>query len=263
MSNMIKDQFIKELEQVLQSHIPSVGLAHLYHNGSLDTWLPELSKLKGCPQNPVFHPEGDVWNHTMLVVDEGAKVKRHAKDPRHFMYACLLHDIGKPDTTVKDKNNRLRSNDHDTVGATLSEAIINRLLDNTDLAAYVSTLTKYHMRAHKLLEMKDYKVRKMMLDVDMHELLLLNACDISGHDLTDTTPIRLREINAKRQRIADLSVGDFGQIKPYINQSDVIAKGVSSQSAIKTLVDEAFDLQLQGCDRDAIDHVLTKRLTKS
>lgn len=261
-SHLSQERIVGELDKALLSDKPSIALEYMHDMGILDELIPELSDLKGCPQNPVFHPEGDVWNHTMLVVDEGAKVKDQSKNPRHFMYACLLHDIGKPDTTAEDKKGRIRSKNHDKVGAELSQTILKRLTTEKELPQYVSTLTKYHMRAHTLLEMKPYKVKKMMLDVDMHELLLLNTCDISGRDVNDTANQHLSEVDAKRQRIADYSVGAFGKIEPYFNGQDLIDKGFTPGKELGSLLNEVYDLQLQGRDPQSLTKMLDKRLDK-
>lgn len=256
------DKSIAVLDKALLSDKPSVALEYMHKMGILDELIPELSALKGCPQNPVFHPEGDVWNHTMLVVDEGAKVKDQSKQPRHFMYACLLHDIGKPNTTKEDTSGRIRSKDHDKVGAELSQTVLKRLTNETGLIRYVSTLTAYHMRAHKILEMKAYKVKKMMMDVDMHELLLLNTCDISGRDMNDATNKRLNEIDEKRQRISDFSVGAFGKINPLFSGKDLIDNGFTPGKDFGELLEYVFDLQLQGHDTQSLTTVLNNKLTK-
>lgn len=261
-SHLSRERIVAELDKALLSDKPSVALEYMHEMGILDELIPELSALKGCPQNPVFHPEGDVWNHTLLVVDEGAKVKDQSKNPRQFMYACLLHDIGKPDTTKEDTSGRIRSRDHDKVGAELSQTVLRRLTNETGLIRYVSKLTEHHMRAHKLLEMKDYKVKKMMLDVDMHELLLLNTCDISGRELNATANKRLSEIDAKRQRIANFSVGAFGEINPLFSGKDLIDKGFAPGKDLGTVLDDVFELQLQGHDHASLNRILDKRLDK-
>lgn len=261
-SHLSQERIMTELDKALLSDKPSVALEYMHEMGILDELIPELSALKGCPQNPVFHPEGDVWNHTMLVVDEGAKVKDQSKNPRHFMYACLLHDIGKPATTKEDEFGRLRSVDHDKVGAELSKTVLKRLTSEKGLIQYVSQLTAQHMRAHKILNMKAYKVKKMMLDVDMHELLLLNTCDISGRDMNDATNKRLNEIDAKYQRVADFSVGAFGEITPLFSGKELIEKGFAPGKELGVLLDELFDLQLQGHDTQSLTTVLNNKLTK-
>ena len=261
-SHLSRERIMTELDKALLSDKPSVALEYMYDMGILDELIPELSALKGCPQNPLFHPEGDVWNHTMLVLDEGAKVKDQSKHPRYFMYACLLHDIGKPDTTKEDAFGRIRSVDHDKVGADISKTVLKRLTNERELTRYVSTLTEHHMRAHKLLDMKDYKVKKMMLDVDMHELLLLNTCDISGRDMNDATNKRLSDIEIKRQRISDFSVGEFGEINPFFKGKDLIERGFKPGKDLGEALNHVFELQLQGHDYTSLSAIIDKKLNK-
>lgn len=78
-----------------------------------------LYKLKKTEQSKVHHPEGNVWNHTMLVVDEAAQAKAKSRNPVVFMWAALLHDIGKPGTT-RIRKGRITAYDHDKLGAELS-----------------------------------------------------------------------------------------------------------------------------------------------
>lgn len=78
--------------------------------------LNMLAKLKHVEQSKKHHPEGNVWNHTMMVVDEAAKIREHCNNSMVVMWASLLHDIGKPDTT-KVRKGRITSYDHDIVGA--------------------------------------------------------------------------------------------------------------------------------------------------
>ncbi len=86
----------------------------------LDFWFPELKELITTEQNPVWHPEGSVWNHTMLVVNEAAKLKVQAKEPLMFMLAALFHDLGKAvTTTVKD--GKIISYGHDVKGVDFTE----------------------------------------------------------------------------------------------------------------------------------------------
>lgn len=262
-SHLSRERIMVELDKALLSDKPSVALEYMYEMGILDKLIPELSALKGCPQNPEFHPEGDVWNHTMLVVDEGAKVKHLSKNPRYFMYACLLHDIGKPDTTKEDEKGILRSIDHETVGAEISKKVLKRLTTEKDLVHYVSKLTEYHMKAHKLMEIKEYKVKKMMLDVDMHELLLLNKCDISGRDTGAKTSKRLEELEDKQKLVSNLSVGEFGKITPLFKGKDLIELGFKPGKELGVLLENTFELQLQGKNKEEITTILKNKLNKN
>ncbi|NMB96846.1 MAG: HDIG domain-containing protein [Clostridiaceae bacterium] len=83
-----------------------------------------LGRLKDTHQSPIHHPEGNVWNHTMLVIDEAAKVKSKSSNNRVFMWPALLHDIGKPDTT-RTRRGKITSYDHDKLGAIMSKEFLD------------------------------------------------------------------------------------------------------------------------------------------
>lgn len=91
-----------------------------------------LYRLIETKQSPQHHPEGSVWNHTLLVTNEAAKVKNKNKDPKVFMWAALLHDIGKPPTT-RTRKGKITSYDHDKVGADLAKEFVSEFTDDKDL----------------------------------------------------------------------------------------------------------------------------------
>jgi putative nucleotidyltransferase with HDIG domain len=144
-----------------------------------------LTRLKDTPQSPDYHPEGSAWNHTMLVVDEAAKVKGKSKNPRVFMWAALLHDIGKPPTT-RIRRGKITSYDHDRAGAELSKKFILALTDDEGFAHDVSVLVRYHMQilfAVKKLPFAD--IEGMRKNTDINEVALLGLCDRLGRTGSD------------------------------------------------------------------------------
>ncbi|MDD2498520.1 MAG: HDIG domain-containing protein [Desulfitobacteriaceae bacterium] len=139
-----------------------------------------LYKLKEAKQSPIHHPEGSVWNHTLLVVDEAAKVKNKSKDARAFMWAALLHDIGKPDTT-KVRGGKITSYDHDKVGAKLAKEFLEEFTDDSKFVEVVATLIRWHMQI--LFVVKDWPfadIKTMKQQVDINEVALLGLCDRLG-----------------------------------------------------------------------------------
>ena len=97
-----------ELEKaLLKAPRPSVFFETLGQMEQLGVWFPEVQALIGVPQEPKFHPEGDVWNHTVLVLDRAAALRAQAEHPRELMFAALCHDFGKPDTTRRDDTGRI------------------------------------------------------------------------------------------------------------------------------------------------------------
>lgn len=142
--------------------------------------LVMLKKLKEIDQSKKYHPEGNVWNHTMMVVDEAAKVRDKCHDSKVFMWAALLHDIGKPDTT-KVRKGRITSYDHDTVGAKLTVKFLEYYTDDKDFIEKVSMMVKYHMHMLYILKGLPFgNPSQMVKETDTHDLALLCRCDRLG-----------------------------------------------------------------------------------
>ena len=168
----------------LNKHILEDASPSLYFN-SLDKELEKyplnlLAKLKKVEQSPKYHPEGNVWNHTMLVLDEGAKVRDESHDTKVFMWSALLHDIGKPDTT-RVRKGRITSYDHDRVGAKVSIEFLEHYTKDKGFIRKVSMMVRYHM--HMLYVLKDLpfaNISEMVKDTDVHDLALLCRCDRLG-----------------------------------------------------------------------------------
>lgn len=167
---------------------------HLLEDAAPSAWLeqaaakPEfarypfsmLRRLRGCGQSPVHHPEGDVWNHTLLVVDQAARRRNGSRDPEAFMWAALLHDIGKPDTT-KLRGGRLTAYDHDTVGEALARAFLSALTGNEALIERVAALVRYHMHVLYVVKRLPFAdVREMKRRAETGEVALLGLCDRLG-----------------------------------------------------------------------------------
>lgn len=139
-----------------------------------------LKKLETTPQSPTHHPEGCVWNHVCLVVDEAAQVRHLSHNPLVFMWATLLHDLGKSETT-RTRKGRIVSYDHDTVGMDMAIKFLEELTDDQEFISQVSKLVKYHMHplyVNKKLPFGD--VQGMKAETDMHEIALLGYCDRMG-----------------------------------------------------------------------------------
>src|SRR5699024_7119924 len=87
---------------LLKADNPAIYFEILKETGHLKEFFLELETLIGVKQNPKHHPEGDVWNHTMLVINKASKVRSLSSNPLYFMYSALFHDIGKPISTTEE-----------------------------------------------------------------------------------------------------------------------------------------------------------------
>lgn len=147
--------------------------------------LNMLYRLKETEQSPIHHPEGSVWNHTMLVIDKAAEMKEKSMDAKVFMWAALLHDIGKPDTT-KVKKGKITSYDHDILGEKLAYDFLHELTDDRKFIEAVASLIRWHMQILFVVKDWPYADRETMLrQVDINEVALLGLCDRLGRTNTD------------------------------------------------------------------------------
>jgi len=132
---------------------PSLALIQLDRWGVVDLCYPELAALKGCPQDPEYHPEGDVWTHTLLVVDQAARLGRErdfgAEEKLQLCLAALLHDLGKPATTALD-GGRITAYGHEHAGLVPASAWLRRHSFSEAICLAVLDCVDRHMRPGQL-----------------------------------------------------------------------------------------------------------------
>ena len=146
------ERVMGELEKaLLQAERPSVFFEELRKMGQLSVWFPEVQALIGVPQPPRYHPEGDVWNHTMQVLDEAARLRERAERPLPFMFSALCHDLGKPAATA-EIDGKLHAYGHEREGLTVAERFLRRLTRETKLIDYVLNMTALHMEPNKMAD---------------------------------------------------------------------------------------------------------------
>jgi len=139
-----------------------------------------LERLKFTEQSPIYHPEGNVWNHTMLVVDHAAKMKSKSSDERAFMWGALLHDLGKPDTT-RNLNGRITSYDHDKIGAKLAKKFLKQLDDDQLFTEKVTSLVRWHMQILYVVKGLPFaNIERMKRETSINDVALLGLCDRLG-----------------------------------------------------------------------------------
>ncbi|HHX13122.1 MAG TPA: HDIG domain-containing protein [Clostridiales bacterium] len=174
-------------EHLINDDTPSQYLNKLSNGAEFKEYpLKLLNDLKKTEQSPKYHPEGNVWNHTMLVVDEAAKVRDESNDKKAFMWSALLHDIGKPDTTRMRKG-RITSYDHDKVGGKLSIDFLDVYTDDIEFKLKVGALVRYHMHMLYVLKKLPFADMKNLLrKVDIEDMALLSKCDRLGRTGANT-----------------------------------------------------------------------------
>jgi uncharacterized domain HDIG len=179
--NSPQDWFFAIQDHLLNDEAPSRFLNPLPEEpGFREYPFSMLARLRETEQSPRYHPEGNVWNHTMLVVDEAAREKARSKNPAAFLWAALLHDIGKPDTT-RVRRGRVTSYGHDKAGARLAERFLSEFTDDRELIRSVAALVRWHMQALLLTGGLPFgDVAAMKRQTDPNEVALLGLCDRLG-----------------------------------------------------------------------------------
>ena len=178
-----------EIEKLLIAPRPSIGFALAMALGVVDKLFPELKALAGCPQEPDWHPEGDVWGHTLQVVDQARARVDDLPRPRQIaiMLGAVCHDFGKPATTAV-LDGRIRSMDHEEQGVAPALAFLDRLnvrtIDGYDVRQQVVGLVAQHLKPGMWFKVRgevgDGAFRRLAQKVDLELLARLAKADCLG-----------------------------------------------------------------------------------
>ena len=156
--------------------------------------FPQLDALVGVEQEPRFHPEGDVWNHTMLVLDRAAQLREKAENPLAFMLSSLCHDLGKVTATAVI-DGRIRALGHEEQGIAPAKKLLSIISADEQTVDYVTNMTLLHMRPNMLVSQKSGdKAYKRLFDKSVcpNDLILLaNADHTSRPGFEDYTEARM------------------------------------------------------------------------
>lgn len=257
-SERIAEEFCKLL---MKAEKPSIGLEVLRKSG----WLirfPELNALVGCPQNPEHHPEGTVWEHTLLVVDAMAQLVRigtsWTEEPTEglrrkiLMFAALLHDVGKPSTLQDD----LSCPKHDTAGEELVRSFLGRLTKEKAVVEGVVALSRSHMRPFGLVSGGARDSRWNRLKKDLGRFASLeDAGYLSRADWMGSRPKGVRFANGSttetdgngHHEIAEecwRMHQELGKAEPLVGGKDLIEAGVRPGPQMGELIRAAYAVQL-------------------
>jgi tRNA nucleotidyltransferase (CCA-adding enzyme) len=144
LSELSGERVLEEWRKLLlKGARPSLGLEFLRQSDLL-RFFPELASLVGVPQDPEWHPEGDCWLHNNMVIDEAARARDGGPDDPALMFGALLHDVGKPPTTVTESG-RVRSPSHDVAGVPLAKSFLECMRAPNELTAIVCALVEHHL----------------------------------------------------------------------------------------------------------------------
>jgi tRNA nucleotidyltransferase (CCA-adding enzyme) len=243
-----------EIEKLLlAAPRPSRGLRLLSEWGMLPKIAPELVPLAATPQDPAWHPEGDVWTHTLLAVDQAVPLLEGLDTPRALtvMLATLCHDLGKPATTTFERG-RLRSPGHEEAGLAPTTALLDRWNVHTrlgyDVRGQVLALVGNHLKPGQLYDdrerVSDGAIRRLAARCEPLLLYKVARADCLGRT-GDFPPVAMEWF---LERVRQLDVVRKPP-DPLLRGRDVVALGVAPGPEVGRIVRAVYELQLDGAVR--------------
>jgi poly(A) polymerase len=227
-----------ELTKILTEGRARRGFELLDETGLLQHVLPEVARLKGVEQPPEFHPEGDVWVHTLMLLEH-----LPAGVSCTLAWGMLLHDIGKPATfTPPDPNrpgDRIRFNGHVDVGVAIARTILNRLRFSNDECTQILALIKHHMQFGDVQRMKQSTLKRFLRIPRFDEHLALHYADVmSSHGMLGMYDYAKENY----ERLGE------NEIKPrlLLTGQELIAAGYRPGPKFREMLTAAEDAQLEG-----------------
>lgn len=223
----------EELMKILLCPRRVRGFDLLDESGLLREILPEVEALKGCEQPPQFHPEGDVFKHTRIMLD---LLPAQVSGP--LVLSVLFHDIGKPGTFATDPDGRIRFNGHDRLGAAMTERVMLRLrFSRAEIDATVEAVAN-HMVFKDVQQMRVAKLKRFLARPHMDDELELHRVDCtSSHGLLDNYEF----LKAKREEFASEPLIP----PPLITGRDLIALGMKPSPRFAEILEAVEIRQLE------------------
>lgn len=248
-THLPKERIYEELKKaLLKSSKPSIFFESLRQMNQLDYWFLEIKQLIDIEQPVIYHQEGDVWNHTMLVLDQAVIYRNKASNPLAFMLTCLVHDVGKIVTT-KCEDGKITSYGHAEAGEPLIKAFLSRITNEKLIVNYALSLTKFHMLPNVLASDKSsIKSTNKMFDKvkDKKGLIYLAIVD----DLGRITQKERKVEENEKFLMERLDIYNEYMSRPYVTGKDLIDAGISSGKKFKKILDYAHNLRLVGIEKD-------------
>lgn len=248
LSALSRERVEEELKKaLLKGKRPSLFFEVLRSTGGLNVWFPELENLIGLEQDPKFHPEGDVWTHTMEVLDRAARYRYETEKPYPFMLLALTHDFGKAVTTER-VNGRIHAYDHETKGLPVIETFLRRITNESETISYVLNMATLHMKPNVVSASKSaVKVTNRMFDKaeapgDLIYFAMSDKPVMSGDNpFTGDSDFLFERYELYKEIMG----------RPYVTGKDLIEAGLEPGEYFSDVLAYAHKLRLAGIEKEA------------
>ena len=255
-TDLPKERIWGEFEKLLlKAEKPSIGLQWLYDLGVVEQLFPELKSLVGVPQEKEWHPEGEVWIHSLMVVDEARRLiddLPYAKKVT-VMLGALCHDFGKPATT-EFFDGRWRSHAHDVAGIEPTLSFLDKLniytINGYDVREQIAQLVRYHLKPGEFYKAKpgDGAFRRLARKVEPDLLYRVAKADALGRNPEWLPKEKWFKAEAQEwfiQKVQELNVEKEAP-KPILMGRHLIELGLKPSPEFKKILDAVYEKQLDG-----------------
>jgi len=254
LDELAKERIYVEFKKLLlKSKRPSIGFELMRKLGITEKYYPELHALIDVPQSPIWHPEGDVWIHTLMCVDK--MVDLLVGDEKHdlkMMFAILCHDLGKA-THTQITEEKISAIGHELAGIEPTERFMYRIMDEHDFIKSLFPLVEHHLAPSIYFRgnVKKSTIRRLATKVNIEELVTVARADFLGR----TTEVSLKGVYEAGdwllKKAKALDVYNKPPI-PLLQGRDLIALGLAPSKEFKPLLEKVYLAQLDG--------VITKKI---
>ena len=276
-TDLPKERIWGEFEKILlKARQPSIGLRWLYDLGVVEQLFPEMQSLVGVPQEPEWHPEGDVDVHTLMVADEARKLIDDLPYPKQVavMLGAVAHDFGKPPTT-QFFDGRWRSHSHDEAGVVPTISFLDTLgiftLDGYDVRNQIVQLVKYHLKpgeyykANSKNPVGDGAFRRLARKVEPDLLYRVAKADSLGRNPDWLPPEKRFGSEAQEwfiEKVRELQI-EQKPPEPILMGRHLLELGLEPSPQFKKILDAVYEMQLDGKIADLDDAIReAKKLLK-
>jgi len=258
-SSRLREEFYKLL---VKGKKPSLGLQFLSKAGLLK-YFPEILALQGVPQNPVWHPEGDVWIHTLMALDVAAGYVLEDRKKFTLMLALLAHDFGKPLVTVKNSQGNWTSKGHEAAGTKPAETFLSRLNTGPKEQSQILCLIRHHLAPIQLMVQQagDGAFRRLcrhlnQVGLSPLDLAWVSRMDYLGRATEDALAHKAPNVDAFLERIRELRL-DIQPPQDIVQGRDLIQRGLKPGKEFSEILEKCRNIQDEEGLQD-IDTILAK-----
>ena len=256
-----KERVYEEFKKLfLKAKKPSIGFEQMKVLGVLK-YFPELEAIIGVPQSPKWHPEGDVWVHTMLSLDVMRELvkNKESKYCLKMLFAILCHDLGKATNTTVDEEGNIRSLGHEYAGVKLTKTFMYRLTEEHTFISSLLPLIEHHLKPTQFYfsGAKNAAIRRLATKVTIEELVLVAKADFLGRTTYEAKKGVYEAGLWLLEKAQKLHVKE-NPLEYFIQGKDLIALGLKPSAEFTTIINRVYELQMDGVilsTEDALKYV--------